>query len=351
MSKGDLPKKLDIPAAWYGCDMAADQSRWTVWLSREEVAELESAAKGFLGNSGNIAKLKADSFHLPTLAPRLKQLQTQLTTGIGFSLWRGLPVQDYPIELTATIFCGIGAHLGIARSQNAKGHLLGHVRDMGKNPADANVRIYQTTHRQTFHTDSTDVVGLMCLKPAHEGGDSLLASSVTVYNEISARYPELVDWLFRPVATDRRGEVPVGENPWFEIPVLSWHRGFLTGLYHRLYIESASRFDTAPALCSEHKAALDMFDELTNDSNIHLRMRLEPGDMQFVYNHHLLHDRTHFTDSSESEDRRHMLRLWLAIPDDRPLPEVFRQRYGKIEVGNRGGIVTDGTSFHVPLAP
>lgn len=317
------PARLDIPAAWYGRDLSADVSRWTFELSHAEVQELESAAEQYLDKSDNIARLDKTSFPLPTLGVKLTELRQQLVTGLGFSLWRGLPVHEYTREVAATIFFGLGAHLGHARSQNARGHLLGHVCDMGKDINDANVRVYQTTHRQTFHTDSTDVVGLMCLNPAKEGGDSLLASSVTIYNKMSSSHPELVKWLFKPVATDRRGEVPEGQKAWFEIPVLNWHQGFLTCLYHRLYIQSATRFDEAPELEPEHKAALDMFDALTNDTDMHLRMSLQPGDMQFVYNHHMLHDRTHFTDSPELSQRRHMLRLWLAIPEDRPLPPVF----------------------------
>jgi hypothetical protein len=78
-------------------------------------------------------------------------------------------------------------------------------------------------------------------------------------------------------------------------------------------------------------------------------MDLAPGDMQFVYNHTQLHDRTAFVDWPEPARRRHLLRLWLSIPGDRPLPECFRQRYGSIEIGNRGGIVVTGTTLHAPL--
>jgi hypothetical protein len=78
-------------------------------------------------------------------------------------------------------------------------------------------------------------------------------------------------------------------------------------------------------------------------------MRLEPGDMQFVYNHAQLHDRTGFTDWPEPEKRRHLLRLWLSLPGDRELPPCFAERYGTIEVGNRGGIIVPGTRLHAPL--
>lgn len=121
---------------------------------------------------------------------------------------RGLPVANYSQKFAATIFCGVGAHLGSARSQNAAGHILGHVRDTGADASDPNTRIYQTSERQTFHTDSCDVVGLLCIREAMEGGASLLVSTTTIYNEMFDRRPDLAALLFDPIATDRRGEVP-----------------------------------------------------------------------------------------------------------------------------------------------
>lgn len=345
------PQNLDLPAAWVGAGMAEQPQRWIKTLTDTEVTELETAARTFLDRSDNIATISKDAFVLPTLAVQLKQLRAELLSGTGFTLWRGLPVSEYPMDLNAAIFCGIGAHLGVARSQNAKGHLLGHVKDVGADLNQPDVRIYQTTERQSFHTDSTDVVGLLCLKEAMQGGDSLLASTVSLYNEMQRRDAALVKLMFEPVATDRRGEVPVGQMPWFEVPVLNWHKGYLSGLYQRTYINSASRFPEAPELSAQHSAALDLFDEIANEPDMHLSMRLQPGDMQFVYNHHMLHDRTAFTDWPEPGKQRHLLRLWLSIPGDRPLPPAYAQRYGSIEPGKRGGIVTRNTQPNVPLQP
>lgn len=344
-------KQIDHPAAWRGKHLAADTERWTRILTPAEIAELETAAQAYLARHDTIGEMQPGDFPLPTLGPELLELCNTLLHGIGFQLVRGLPVDRYDIRTASAIFCGIGAHLGIARSQNARGHLLGHVTDVGADLNDPKVRIYQTTKRQTFHTDSTDVVGLLCLREAKEGGDSLLISTLTLCNEMRARHPDLWPLLFDPVATDRRGEVPDGMDPWFEIPVLNWHQGFLTGLYQRQYIDSAARLADAPRLSDRHRAALDAWDALTNDADLHLRMRLQPGDMQFVYNHHLLHDRTGFTDWPEQHRRRHLLRLWLAIPGDRPLPPVFAQRYGPIGIGDRGGIVVKDTKLHVSLTP
>ena len=331
--------------------MAACTDHWIHVLTDAEVAEIEAAASGYLAKGGDLGAMTADAFPLPTLGPKLLEMRHELLHGIGFRLVRGLPVEGYPIEMSAAIFCGLGAHLGSARSQNARGHILGHVKDVGGDLNDPKVRIYQTTKRQTFHTDSTDVVGLLCLKEAMEGGDSLLVSTLTLYNEMQARHPDLAPLLFDPVATDRRGEVPEGMKPWFEIPLLNWHQGRLTGLYQRQYVDSAARLPEAPRLSDRHRAALDAWDALTNDPALHLSMRLRPGDMQFVYNHHLMHDRTGFRDWPDPDRRRHLLRLWLAIPGDRELPPVFAQRYGSIEIGNRGGIIVHDTRLNVPLEP
>ena len=343
------PGEIDIPSAWRGEEMAANPDRWLVHLTAAEIAELEQAAQSFLDSTDEIGEITRDKFPLPRLGAHLAKLGEKLTNGIGFEVIRGLPVENYNQKVAATIFCGIGAHLGSARSQNAAGHILGHVRDIGADAANPNTRIYQTAERQTFHTDSSDVVGLLCIREAMTGGESLLVSTATIYNEMLRRRPDLAALMFDPIATDRRGEVPEGEKPYLEIPVLNWYAGFLTGFYQRQYIDSAQRFPDAPRLTPDRVEALDLFDTLANDPLLHFGMKLEPGDMQFVYNHALLHDRTAFYDPPDARQKRHLLRLWLSMAGDRPLPDCFKQRYGSIEIGNRGGIVTRDTKLNVPL--
>jgi hypothetical protein len=343
-----LPPLQKGPSAWFGPEMAARQKEWLIHFSPAEIAELEAAAEPFVTGNFQLGQLTAADFKLPTLADKLADLRRELIHGRGFALLRGLPVAGYSEREAATIFFGLGVHLGRARSQNAQGHILGHVRNLGLSSADPNVRIYQTQERQTFHTDSCDVVGLLCLHPAKSGGRSLLASADTVFNEMRRRRPDLLELLLQPIATDRRGEVPEGMAPYLLIPVFSWYEGRITPFYQRQYIESAQRFADAPRLTPRHIESLDLFDELTNDPGLHLSMMLERGDMQFVYNHAMLHDRTAFEDWPEPERRRHLLRLWLSVSGDRPLPPVFASRFGSVEIGNRGGIVVPGTAFCVP---
>ena len=344
----DIPTRQESKLAWYGPEVHSNTDKWVIHLHDSEIAEVEAAAGMITEQDKPIVEINKENFPLPVLGPRLEELTTQLLDGIGFALVSRIPVERYSVQQAATMFYGVGAHLGSARMQNALGHVLGHVCDLNMHSAEPNVRIYQTNDRQTFHTDSSDIVGLLCLKKARKGGESLLVSGVTIYNEMLKARPDLVRLLFDPIATDRRGEIPEGMQPFFSIPVFSWDQGHLTVMYQRQYIDSAQRFDNAMPLTQEHLQALDMFDELANDPDLNLSMQLEPGDMQFVYNHGLLHDRTGFRDWPDLKNRRHLLRLWLSAPNDRPLPEIFKERFGSIEIGNRGGIAVKGVE---PCAP
>jgi hypothetical protein len=223
--------------------------------------------------------------------------------------------------------------------------------DMGLNADDPNVRIYQTHERQTFHTDSSDIVGLVCLQQAKAGGDSALVSSNSIYNAMRRDHPALAAALFDPIATDRRGDVAAGQLPYFEIPVFTWHAQLMSTIYQRQYIDSAQRFESAMRLTPLHVEALDCFDALANDTRLNFLMRLEPGDMQFVHNHTLLHDRTAFEDWQEPARKRHLLRLWLSSPQARSLPPVWAQRYGSTEPGERGGVMVPDASWIAPLNP
>ena len=344
-----LPNAIKKPSAWLGADMSRNPDAWLYQLTADDVGDLEASASHFQSLGIDVGEISKKTFPLTTFGEHIAELKQTLLSGVGLKVLRGLPIKKYSEAFAATIFCGIGAHIGSARSQNADGHILGHVRDIGADANDPNSRIYQTCERQTFHTDSADVVGLLCIREAREGGKSLLVSAETIYNRMKQERPDLLEKLFDPIATDRRGEIPNGAKPYMEIPVLSWHEGYLTVFYQRQYIDSAQRFEGAMKLSPEHVEALNMFDALANNPELCFGMQLQPGDMQFVYNHSQLHDRTGFLDWPDPSQRRHLMRLWLSIEGDRPLPVSFKERYGTIEVGNRGGIITKHTKLHAPI--
>ena len=346
-ARAELPPEIVGPSAWYGPDLAA-RSDWIEQLLPAEILEIDVAAERLAAAEFDIPSIRKQDFPLPTLEPRLRRILAEVLNGRGFVLLRRLPVERWSKRKTATAYFGLGAHLGNARSQNAQGHVLGHVKDLGQSSNDPNVRIYQTNERQGYHTDSCDVVGLLCLQPAKEGGLSSLVSSVTLFNELRKRRPDLLPCLFEPIETDRRGEVPEGQKPYFQIPVFNWYAGFLSAVYQRKYIDSARRFVGTP-LSNQQREALDLLDTLFDDPTLNLSMQLEAGDMQLVHNHTLLHDRTAFQNWTEPERQRHLLRLWLAPVEARPLPPVFAERYGSITPGDRGGVAVAGVKQIAPL--
>jgi hypothetical protein len=340
---------VEGPSAWIGAELARRPESWTYELSPAELGEIEVAVAQVRGR--DLAGLTRADFVFPTLGPKLDALREEVLNGHGFVLIRGLPVEGRLIADSAAAYWGVGLYFGNPRSQNAMGHLLGHVRDLGLATADPNVRTYQTTERQHFHTDSCDIVALLCLKTAKSGGLSSIVSSMAIYNEMAKRRPDLLARLFLPFSTDRRGEVPVGKQPFFDMPVYNEYEGHLSAIFSGTYIRSGQRFPDARRLTAEDHAALAMFDDLANDTELRLDMEFRPGDMQFVHNHTCLHDRTAFVDWPEPERKRHLLRLWLAAPGARPLPPVYAERYGSVTVGERGGIICEKTRLHAPLEP
>jgi len=340
---------VEGPSAWIGADLARRAEQWIYTLCPAELGELAAAVAN--ARSRELATLARGDFALPTLGPVLDRMRDEVLNGRGFVLIRGLPVEGKPIWDCAAAYWAIGTRFGNPRSQNAMGHLLGHVRDLGLATTDPNVRTYQTTERQHFHTDSCDIVGLLCLKTARSGGLSSIVSSMAMYNKMARLRPDLAARLFQPFPTDRRGEVPVGEKPYFDIPVYNDFAGHLSAIYSGTYIRSGQRFADARRLTPEDHEALEMFDDLANDNELRLDMELRPGDMQFLHNHTCLHDRTAFVDWREPASKRHLLRLWLAAPGARPLPPVYAARYGSTTIGDRGGIICEKTRLHAPLEP
>jgi hypothetical protein len=341
------------PSAWIGSDMRNREAEWSYRLSPADIAEIEAAVSHVRARGLDVAEIHREDFPLPRLGPALERICGEVIDGRGFALVRGLPVEGRSIADNATAYWGIGSYFGSARSQNAKGHLLGHVYDLGQGLSATNphLRSYATAERQNFHIDRCDVVALLCLRRAKSGGLSTIVSSMAVHNAMAERRPDLLERLYRPFPVDRRGEVPEGKAPFYEAPVFNAHGGHVSVLYSRLHIGSAQRFPEARRLTAEDIEALDMLTQLADDPELRLNMNFMPGDIQFLHNHTILHARSGYEDWPEAERKRHLLRLWLAPAGARKLPAVFAECYGGLTIGDRGGIICEGTRLHAPLQP
>ena len=347
MSAGtDLPL-INGPQAWSGPDQAK-RTDWIHTLNEAEIGEVQAALERV--RSKEILGIGRDDFPLPTLGPRLTGICREVLHGRGFFLLRGLPIERYDVAEAARIFWGIGAYWGEPVSQNGKGHVLGHVKDLGLDYNDPLARGYQTSARLPYHTDSSDTVALLCLKKSKSGGLSSLVSTTTIYNEMVKRRPDLAAVLTQPVYRTRWGEVPEERKPYYGTAPFNLCDGRVICTYVRSAVRKAQLMDVVPRVTPEQNEAMDLFDELANDPALHLDMAFEPGDIQLVSNHAVAHSRTAYEDYEEPEKRRHLLRLWLACDDGPTLPESYTgEHQGKTKGGRPDGIKVPGVPLNAPL--
>jgi len=331
-----LREAVTHPGAWRGPEIQND-SGWIMTLDREAVAEIDAALRQVKARGIAIPFARSE-FPLPTLRARLDEIPDRLERGLGFVLLRGLPRERFSDDDCELIYWGVGAHLGRPVSQNTRGHLLGHVRDEGRSISDPTTRMYQTKLKLDFHSDQlpVDVLGLFCVRTAKHGGASFLVSALTVHNVLLAERPDLVDVLHRPFNLDWRGEEPDGEQPWYTCPMFSYFDGRLTSrITSRAFFESVTRFGDELALTPPQREALDVVQEISERQELRLAMDFREGDMQFVNNHTILHAREEYEDHDDPALKRHLLRMWISLPEARRrrLAPELAERYRYVEMG------------------
>jgi len=296
-------------------------------LTDGQIEELDEALRFAEARCDDVLDITRELFPLPTLAPELARTTRELVDGRGVVLVRGLPVERYDKARASKIYWGVGMHLGRPWPQNAKGHLLGDVTDQGRALDDPHGRGNEIgAVAFPFHSDGSDLVGLFCLNPGASGGASLVANVVTIHNEMVRSDPELAAELYAPFAYDFRGEEAPGGKPWYTMPIFSRRGDRLFIRYIRPYIDAARRHDDAPRPSEAARAAMDRVDAMCADPAYHLSMMLQPGDMQFVNNYHVLHGRDAYVDRRADGQVRHLKRLWLEtdVLADEDKPEPFR---------------------------
>jgi hypothetical protein len=333
-------RPVEDPAGWYPDDLEGTDA-WVYRLSDAEVAEIHAAVAEVEASGIELMHVNRDNFPLPKLSAGLAEIKSEIQDGRGMALIRGLPVAGRSRLQVAIAFWGLGHYMGRAKSQNGRGHLLGHVMDLaGKT---SNVRGYMNANALEFHTDRTDILSLCCYRAAKSGGAHRIASSVTAYNEMLRRRPDLVEELTFEFFRTRNGEIPAGETkPYIRQPIFSVQDGYFTGRSAGLKIEQAQALPGVPKLTAAQNEAMALYLELA--SELSLDLDLKPGDITYVNCHVTLHARTDFEDWPDADRKRHLFRLWLTTGGERPLIESVAREVN-------GGVVVDGMTFRTPLEP
>jgi hypothetical protein len=280
--------------------------------------------------------IRRKDFSHPALDDDLAAVLERIKSGPGLLILRGFPVDKYDAERMQAVYWGIGAHFGVGCSQSADGDYLGHVTNVAKAS-----RGYTTDRELHLHTDSAEIVGLLCIRDAKQGGLSIYSSSLKVREIIEREHPEYMPVLERGFRCDRRGEEAPGDDPVtpYHVPVFSTRGGVLSCRFVRGVIAKGAERLGEP-LSQLEQEALACFEEVAQRDELRFEIMLRPGEASFIDNYEVLHARTGFVDRDDPAKKRLLYRLWLEGEPPRPMvPEVqlYRNRSGRMGVDPQPG--------------
>lgn len=311
------------PSAWRG-DELAKSTEWIYVLSDAERTELEELGRRFVADDPDLRTVTAADYPFDACRALNDECAHQMDAGRGFILVRGLRTEEYGDPVAGAIFFIMGLHLGRPIGQSQRGDLLDHViATSNKTMSDEGALPSRIRDRLPFHSDSSDVVALMCLRGAKEGGASSLVSGTTIYNEMLRRRPDLAARLFDTYHWDWRRQDPDSPELTYTSPIISHVNGIFSTYAGNSMIFSAQEYPGVPQLTPDQAAAITLFDEISQEPGLPIDMDFQPGDVQWLLNYAALHSRTSYIDHPEPERRRHLLRLWLKRDVGRPLAPRF----------------------------
>lgn len=344
-----MPEMLMEPvrdrSAWKATDYANDDS-WIYRFSAAELAEIDAAVRGIKVRGLDVPDFGCEEFPLPTLDAKIAEMVEEVEDGRGFGLLRGIPVDNYDLDSLRILYWGIGAYFGNPISQNSKGQILADVIDLGNDYNDLNSRGYKTNSGLLPHVDSSDMVALFCVNTARSGGESMLSSSMSIYNEMLANHRELLPILYRGFKRDLRGEgvtASLDELTEHELPIFSYYGGQLSCDFNDKIIRSAHIKMDQPLTETEEEVLKRML-AIAQRPDIQFRMYLQKGDIQLVNNFTILHSRAGYTDHDDPARKRRLMRFWVNSREGRALEPNFANKYN---TGPRGGVaVGDGARYN-----
>ncbi len=360
-SSDALRPAISGPSAWNGAQAVSDRA-WVCDVNDADLSAIESGIATFARTDLPWQSANRDNLPLGDLGDLFARIRTELEEGTGLFRMRGLPVSHHRMEHLKAFYLSFGDHLGQVVSQSVSGQRLMDIEDEGVKSKDygmikaggANEEFRSSRARAfstgalRFHTDRCDVVSLMCIRQASEGGHSKIASAVAIHNAMLEHRPDLLEELFTPYPRSRFGEEVNDASAYYMLPVFAQHNGKFTTHYSRTYIEAAQSNLDVPRLRSAQHEALDLLAELANE--LCFEMTFQPGDIQLLNNHVVYHARDRFVDNAAVGQKRLLFRLWLAMGNSRPLPKSFEVLFGHTAAGAlRGGIWPPDKAYQLPL--
>src|SRR6267154_3118260 len=269
------------PAGWEP-DALRDVAGWSYCITDDDADDLAAGVNAVRRQGVALVDIAREHFPLQRFGSVLSDVRRELMDGRGIVMMRNFPLDRFDREEAAIAYIGLGCWLGRTMSQNRFGHILGHVKDLGGDYADPLTRGYMTRAEMRFHTDACDYVGLLCLQASKSGGASRVASSVTVYNRILARRPDLAKVLAEDFYRSRSGETNPGEAAFFKQPIFSFTDGYFSATGASAVVDKAQKLPGVPKFTDAQKQAVALYRATVAECA--LDIDFQAGDIQFLNN-------------------------------------------------------------------
>jgi len=307
-------------AGWMARDLAENDD-WIIKPSSSDIAALKAMAKTYRSKfgdePGSLLHREKEDFDPGGFIKSLNTISHTLKDGKGLVLIRGLPMDELELIDAAIIYWAIGLYIGTPASNNPDGDMIGHVTNLGKDMDNPKHRGYQTKATLDYHNDQANIVGLLCIQTAQSGGQSKVVSSISIYNELLKRRPDLLEPLTENYCWSMMGEVDENDSPYYTSPVFNFIDGYLCTSFGPAHIIKGHLLPEAPDMTDAQAEAIKVLEEICED--LHYAMDLQRGDIQLLNNMVALHTRSSYEDWQEPERKRRLWRLWLTMPGIRPL--------------------------------
>ncbi|UZN51701.1 TauD/TfdA family dioxygenase [Cupriavidus cauae] len=333
-------QRAQRPQPWTARQASEDRS-WVLRLNAAQVQGMREALAHAKAVNKPLLEMEQADFPLNDAARDVLRQAIDTTQGRwGMCLLKGFPVDEWTEQEARLAYWGMSLHMGVARTQNRASEIMNDVRNEGGEYKVKGGRGYNTNAGLDFHQDSCDVVGLLCRRTAKAGGTSKVISSIALYDEVQRRRPDLIPVLKGTFFHSYQGTQDPSQPPYYRCPIFGSHPEYFAARTNRKNTVAAQRdFPELPRLGPQQIEALDLLDELMPSELLCYTMELEQGDMQLLNNYVTLHSRTPFEDHDEPDRKRHLFRLWLAVPGSQPLPDDWKEYYGDVRAGSvRGGV-------------
>src|SRR6476660_5856225 len=313
------PTVLDRPIsgrqAWTRADVTEGDYR--VILSDAARGELLDAAKTLRRQPVPLLALRPDSIELRACRSAMEEVRAILTEGIRFALLDRLPIEELSLDEAKALYWMLSSMVARPVAQKLDGTIVYDVHDTGQQALPGSgVRPDKTNIDLQFHNDNAynfmmpEFVGLLCVRPAKEGGMSRVMSFATAHNALRERHRDVLPRLYQPFWFDRQREFHPGESSTFSAPLFIRDGERLNARLslHQIRGGYALRGET---MDNETAAAVEAIRDVFADPALQCDFHLQAGDIQFVANREIGHSRTEFRDHDEEARKRLLIRLWL----------------------------------------